>query len=121
MKQILIVDDSSTMRRMIKVSLRSVKDINFDEAGNGLEALERLALTPVDLMILDLNMPDMHGKEVLKFVREHRTFNSVPVIILTTRGDEASRSSILALGASRYLTKPFQPTELVQNVQELLD
>jgi len=120
MKQILVVDDSSTMRRMIKVSLRPVKEVDFIEAANGLEALERLALTPVDLMILDLNMPDMHGKDVLKFVRGHSTFHLVPVIILTTRGDDENRKTMLEAGASRYLTKPFLPKELIQNVQELL-
>jgi two-component system chemotaxis response regulator CheY len=120
MKNILIVDDSATMRRMIKVSLRTLKNVAFDEAGNGLEALERLALTSIDLMVLDLNMPDMHGKEVLKFVREHRTFHKVPVVILTTRGDEASRNEILEAGASCYLTKPFEPQTLIQHVQDLL-
>ncbi len=120
MKNILVVDDSSTMRRMVKVSLRTMKEVNFDEAGNGLEALERLALTQIDLMILDLNMPDMHGIEVLKFVRGHRTFYSVPVIVLTTRGDEENRKATLEAGASRYLTKPFEPPVLLQNVQELL-
>jgi len=120
MKNILIVDDSATMRRMVKVSLRSIKEISFDEAGNGLEALERLALTPVDLMILDLNMPDMHGIEVLKFVRGHRTFNSVPVIVLTTRSDEENRKTTLEAGASFYMTKPFEPNKLLEQVQEFI-
>jgi two-component system, chemotaxis family, chemotaxis protein CheY len=120
MKNVLIVDDSATMRRMVKVSLRSLKEINFDEAGNGLEALERLALTPVDLMILDLNMPDMHGIEVLKFVRGHRTFHSVPVIVLTTRSDEENRKTTLEAGASSYMTKPFEPNKLLEQVQEFI-
>lgn len=121
MKNILIVDDSATMRRMVKVSLRSLKNATFDEAGNGLEALERLALTPIDLMILDLNMPDMHGIEVLKFVRGHRTFYSVPVIVLTTRSDDENRKATLEAGASQYLTKPFEPKVLFQHVQEFLE
>lgn len=120
MKHILIVDDSLTMRRMVKISLRTVKELTFEEANNGLEALERLALSPVDLMILDLNMPDMHGIEVLRFVRGHQSFNGIPVIVLTTRGDEASRHDTLQAGASRYLTKPFEPKTLAQQVQELL-
>lgn len=120
MKQILIVDDSATMRRMVKVSLRTFKDVAFEEAGNGLEALERLALKSVDLMILDLNMPDMHGIEVLKFVRGHRTFYAIPIIVLTTRGDEENRKATMEAGASYYLTKPFEPKILAQHVQELL-
>jgi two-component system chemotaxis response regulator CheY len=121
MKNILIVDDSATMRRMVKVSLRAVKNVTFDEAGNGLEALERLALAPIDLIVLDLNMPDMHGIEVLKFVRGHRTFHAVPVIVLTTRGDEDNRKATLEAGASSYLTKPFEPKVLLEHVQQLLE
>ncbi len=120
MKHILIVDDSITMRRMVKVSLRTLEGANFEEAGNGLEALERLTLLQVDLMILDLNMPDMHGIEVLNFIRNHQTFHDLPVIVLTTRGDEANRLATLKAGASFYLTKPFEPSILAEKVKELL-
>ena len=72
MNNILIVDDSPTMRRMVMASLRSLPGVSFGEASSGLEAIERLALAPVDLMILDLNMPDMHGIEVLGFLRRHQ-------------------------------------------------
>src|SRR6476646_11312280 len=68
--QILIVDDSPTIRRMVKASLAALSGpCEFVEASSGLEAIERLALGPVELMVLDLNMPDMHGLEVLGFVR----------------------------------------------------
>ncbi|OQW94778.1 MAG: two-component system response regulator [Beggiatoa sp. IS2] len=120
MKHILIVDDSLTMRRMVKVSLRTVSDVTFEEAANGLEALERLALKPINLMILDLNMPDMHGLEVLRFVRGHQTFRSLPVIVLTTRGSEIDRAAVLESGASLYLTKPFEPSLLAERVRDLL-
>ena len=65
----------------------------FDEASSGLEAIERLALSSVSLIILDLNMPDMHGMEVVEFVRKHQSYRSIPIIVLTTRGDETSRSA----------------------------
>jgi len=120
MKKILVVDDSATMRRMVIACLRELAGVKFDEAGNGLEALERLALGPVDLMVLDLNMPDMHGLEVLKFVRSHPAFGALPVIILTTKGDEARRSAVLASGASLYLAKPFDPSALARHARELL-
>ena len=120
MKQILVVDDSATMRRMIMASLRTLKDVRFREAMNGLEAIEQLALAPVDLMILDLNMPDMHGLEVIQFVRRHQAYETIPVIVLTTKGDEASRADTLALGASLYLTKPFEPHTLAARASELL-
>lgn len=121
MKNILVVDDSPTMRRMVMASLRALGNVKFDEAINGLEAIERLSLSTVDLMVLDLNMPDMHGMEVLKFVRNHQRYAKLPVVILTTRGDEESRVKALEAGASLYLTKPFQPTELVSNVRQFLE
>lgn len=120
MKKILIVDDSPTMRRMVIASLRDVEGVRFDEAASGLEAIERLALAPADLMVLDLNMPDMHGMEVVQFVRGHQMYRAIPIIILTTRGDEPSRSAALAAGANAYLTKPFLPQILSARVRELL-
>ena len=124
MKQVLVVDDSATMRRMVMASLQKLlKDVtvNFNEASNGLEAIERLVISPVNLMILDLNMPDMHGLEVLKFVRSHQTYCNIPIIVLTTRGDEANREAALKAGASRYITKPFEPQTFAAQAQELLN
>lgn len=121
MKKILIVDDSPTMRRMIMASLRDLKGVSFNEACSGLEAIEHLAISPVDLMVLDLNMPDMHGMEVVQFVRKHQTYRAIPIIVLTTRGDESSRSAALDAGAAAYLTKPFLPNILSERVRELLN
>jgi two-component system, chemotaxis family, chemotaxis protein CheY len=120
MKRILVVDDSATMRKMVIASLRDLKNISFSEAGNGLEAIEQIEIAPFDLMILDLNMPDMHGLEVLKFVLGHPNYQATPIIILTTKGDENSRSEAIAAGATCYLTKPFQPKFLAGQVKELL-
>jgi two-component system chemotaxis response regulator CheY len=120
-KNILIVDDSPTMRRMVRASLGSLPEVEFGEAGSGLEAIEHLALAAVDLMILDLNMPDMHGIEVLQFVRNHKAYRRLPVIILTTRQSDASRAEALAGGATLYLTKPFAPNELNLQARELLN
>ena len=75
MNQILIVDDSPTIRRMVRASLTGLaRDLEIIEAASGLEAIERLALGAVELMVLDLNMPDMHGLEVLGFVRSHQKY-----------------------------------------------
>lgn len=120
MKQILVVDDSATMRRMVIASLRSLTEVKFNEASNGLEAIEKLALSPVDLMILDLNMPDMHGMDVLNFMRGHQKYSTIPIVILTTKGDEVTHTTALAAGASRYMTKPFQPQILAEQVGALL-
>jgi two-component system chemotaxis response regulator CheY len=119
--RILIVDDSPTIRRMVKASLASLPaSAEFVEAASGLEAIERLALGVVDLIVLDLNMPDMHGLEVLGFVRSHLKYRKVPVIVLTTRGDAASRQAALQGGASAYLTKPFVPGALAAEAAQLL-
>ena len=120
MKKVLVVDDSATLRQMVKASLRAVGDVSFDDAANGLEAIERLVLAPVDLMVLDLNMPDMHGLEVVQFVRGQPRYRGLPIIVLTTRGDEASRSAALEAGASLYLTKPFEPASLAEQARRLL-
>jgi two-component system chemotaxis response regulator CheY len=120
MKQILVVDDSPTIRRMVRASLaRFFPTAEFLEAASGLEAIERLALDAIGLIVLDLNMPDMHGLEVLQFVRSHDKYRSVPVAILTTRGDDGSRSAAMQAGASLYLTKPFSPEQLGRDVRTL--
>ncbi len=120
MKQILVVDDSATMRHMVMASLHDLTDVDFHEASSELEAIEHLALAAIDLMILDLNMPDMHGLEVLKFVRGHHNYQNIPIIVLTTRGDESSRGATLEAGASCYLTKPFEPGEIAHRADSLL-
>jgi len=120
MRRILIVDDSPTIRKMVRASLRPLDGAEFVEAANGLEAIEQIALGPVALIVLDLNMPDMHGVDVLKFVRHHRTSKNVPVLVLTTRGDESSRETLYAAGATFYLTKPFVPQTLLATARDLL-
>jgi two-component system chemotaxis response regulator CheY len=120
MKTVLVVDDSATIRRMVMSSLRSLEQVEFQEAANGLEAIERLAIGQVHLIVLDLNMPDMHGMEVVTFVRKNATFREIPIIVLTTRGDDESRTAALAAGATLYMNKPFDPAVLATNARRLL-
>lgn len=120
MNNILVVDDSPTMRRMVISSLGALRTVKSIQAGSGLEAIERLAIEPVDLMVLDLNMPDMHGMEVIDFVRRHQAYRNIPIVVLTTKGEEASRTKALDAGANRYLTKPFNPQQLADVVNSLL-
>ena len=120
MPRIVIVDDSPTIRRMVRMSLASTPNATFAEAGSGLEALEQISLGPVALMVLDLNMPDMHGLEVLKFVRRHPAYRGLPVIVLTTRADDVSRLAAAEAGATVYLTKPFVPHVLADHAHTLL-
>ena len=74
MQKILIVDDSPTIRRMVRASLKDLTSAEFIEAATGLEAIEQLAVSRVQLIVLDLNMPDMHGIDVLKFVRRNTRY-----------------------------------------------
>ena len=119
MSHILIVDDSPTIRRMVRASLAPL-GADIIEASSGPEAIEQLALGPIQFMVLDLNMPDMHGLEVLGFIRANQQFRELPVIILTTRDDEGSRTAALQAGATAYLTKPFTPHGLLGTARGVL-
>jgi two-component system chemotaxis response regulator CheY len=120
MSRILIADDSATIRKMVRVSLQTLEDTEFLEASTGLEAIEQLAVAAVQLIVLDLNMPDLHGIDVLRFVRRHEQYTNLPVIVLTTRGDDASRETAISAGATTYLTKPFVPQVLADTARGLL-
>ncbi len=120
MTEVLVVDDSKVMRDMIVACLRAVPDTNFVHASSGLEAIERLSLSPFDLMVLDLNMPDIGGVEVLEFVRGQDTLRALPVLIVTTRGDDQSREQVLKAGATSFLAKPFTPDSIIAEVRAIL-
>jgi two-component system chemotaxis response regulator CheY len=120
MPEVLVVDDSKVMRDMVVACLRPYPDLTFTHASSGLEAIERLSLKPYDLIVLDLNMPDIGGIEVVEFVRGQDTLRHLPIVIVTTRGDEASRARALAAGADRFMTKPFTPDAILTEVKGLL-
>ena len=118
--EILIVDDSKVMREMIAACLRGEADLQFTHAASGLEAIERLSLGRFSLVFLDLNMPDIGGFEVLEFVRGQDELRDIPIIVVTTRGDEGSRERALTTGATRFMTKPFEPADILAEVRSLL-
>jgi two-component system chemotaxis response regulator CheY len=120
MHRILIVDDSPTIRKMVRASLQELESPEFIDAASGLEAIEQLALGRIQLVVLDLNMPDLHGIDVLNFVRRQQQYQNLPIVVLTTRGDDASRRTAEAAGATTYLTKPFAPQVLATTVRALL-
>lgn len=120
MQEILVVDDSKVMREMVIACLRSEASYRFTQAASGLEAIERMSIARFDLLVLDLNMPDMGGLEVVEFVRSQDKLRSLPIVICTTRGDDVSRARALDAGASRFMTKPFTPEEMTKQVRELL-
>ncbi len=120
MAEVLVVDDSKVMRDMIAACLRPEPSLSITHAASGLEAIERLSLKAFDLLVLDLNMPDIGGLEVVEFVRSQDKLRDLPILIVTTRGEESSRTAVLAAGASRYMTKPFAPDVILAEVQSLL-
>lgn len=120
MPDILVVDDSNIMREMIVACLRPLDGAAFAHAASGLEAIERLSLQPFDLVVLDLNMPDIGGFEVIEFVRAQDRLKELPIVVVTTRGDEGSRTRALGSGASAFITKPFTPDQILREVTSLL-
>lgn len=105
---------------MVIACLRGLPELSFTQASSGLEAIERLSLGAYDAMVLDLNMPDIGGFEVIEFVRGQDRLRQLPILVVTTRGDETSREKALALGASSFMTKPFAPQAIVAEVGALL-
>lgn len=120
MANILVVDDSSTMRKIISRSLRqaglAIDDIF--EAGDGIEGLSVLADKKVDLVLSDINMPNMDGLEFIKQIRANG--NSVPIVMITTEGGEDIIKEALSSGASASIKKPFTPDQLNEKLGGLL-
>jgi two-component system KDP operon response regulator KdpE len=115
-KLILIVDDEPRMVRFVRMNLE-LEGFQVSEAGTGMEALERVRDDLPDLVLLDVMMPEMDGFETLARLRE---ISTVPVIMLTVKGDEEDRIRGLELGADDYVTKPFSPRELASRIRAVL-
>ncbi len=113
---ILIADDEARMRKLVSDFLRQAGFVTF-EAANGKQALDIFAVNNIDLLILDVMMPEYDGWAVC---REIRKDSSVPIIMLTARGEEADELFGFDLGADEYISKPFSPRILVARVQSLL-
>jgi len=111
---VLIVDDSSSMRTILKKIIRAS---GFDigechEAGDGKEALSVLADEWVDLVLSDINMPRMNGLELVSEMKKDELMRAVPVVMVTTEGNEKTMQKALSLGANGYIRKPFTPEDI---------
>ncbi len=113
---ILIVDDDPHIREVISFALENA-GMSIELANNGLVALENFQKSPADLIVLDINMPEMDG---LELCREIRKFSEVPILFLSSRDDEIDRILGLEIGGDDYVTKPFSPRELVARVKAIL-
>ncbi|HBI14155.1 MAG TPA: hypothetical protein DDY20_01305 [Desulfobulbaceae bacterium] len=118
-KRIITVDDSPSVRKMVEFSLKS-KGYVMGSAGDGVEALELLRQEPFDAIILDVNMPRMNGLEFLENIKNDENLAAIPVIMLTTEGQDEDRDKAMALGATAYIVKPFKPTQLLSLLEEIL-
>ncbi|MFC1851610.1 response regulator [candidate division CSSED10-310 bacterium] len=121
MKKILIVEDSSTMRNLLQFSLSRIKNVEITASVHGVDALRKISKSFFDLIITDINMPFMDGLKLIRSVKEKKEYSEVPIIIITTRGQDEDRERGLRLGASAYLSKPVKTFELLKVVRGFLD
>ena len=119
-KKILIVEDSTTMRSLIADTVKELEGYSVIEAGSGFEALKVLPSSNIDLIITDINMPDINGLEVLNFVKNHPFYKGIPLVIITTEKGENEKRKGMELGASAYIVKPFKKDELLKVIQRIM-
>lgn len=117
---ILIAEDSSTMRSFLVSALESIGDCEVVEASSGFEALKQLPLRKFDLIITDINMPDINGLELISYVKNNKAYKNIPLMVVTTEGAEHDREKGLALGADEYLVKPVDIEDFTGRVKRLV-
>jgi two-component system chemotaxis response regulator CheY len=110
--KILIVEDSKASREFIASTVESIAGVQAITTPSGFEALKLLPRHKFDLIITDINMPDINGLELINFVKKNPNYRDTPLFIITTEGREQDRQRGLALGAVEYLVKPFEPQSL---------
>ena len=122
-KSLLIVDDSATMRKIIMRTVR-MSGMEFErteEAGSGVEALQKLDSGPVDVMLCDVNMPEMSGTELVKKVRELASCNGTKIVMVSTESAQGLIDQVISDGADGYITKPFTPEKFQERLTPLLN
>ena len=121
MQRILIVEDSATMRSLLAASLEELgSPVKIEEAVSGFEALRLLPREEFDLVITDINMPDINGLELVSFIKSNAKYAEIPLVIVSSEGSERDRDKGFSLGADAYLVKPFDPEMLCRVVGDLL-
>jgi two-component system chemotaxis response regulator CheY len=119
--RILIVEDSPTMRALLSSALEDLEgSVKLVEAESGFEALRLLPRERWDLIVTDVNMPDINGLELVSFVKGNPAYTNVPLVIVSTEGSDRDRAKGMELGADAYLVKPFEPRELREVAADLL-
>ena len=118
--KILVVDDSSTMRRILKMSLARCGYSNIEEAGDGAEGLTMCQGKQYDLVLTDWNMPNMDGLQLIISLRGLPSYSAVPIVMVTTEGAKDDVIEALTKGATSYIVKPFTPETLSAKLKEVL-
>ncbi len=116
--RVLIVEDDPIARKIISLYLIQGGH-EVVEAENGLEALEKVGTTSVDLIITDLNMPYMDGIELIKYLKENPTYQKIPVILISTEAGDREKQKAIDVGAEAYLTKPLTSDLLLRTIEDL--
>ncbi len=119
---VLIVDDSAAIRKILQRVLEqaSVPITQVFEAGDGLEAVSVLKVQEIDLILSDINMPNMDGLQLLSLIRATEKWKSVPVVMITTEGSESKVKEAVLLGASGYVRKPFTPDHIKEKLAGII-
>jgi two-component system chemotaxis response regulator CheY len=119
-KTIMIADDSATMRSMLVSTIESLGDYRIIEASSGFEALRLLPRESVDLILTDINMPDINGLELISYLRNNDNYQSIPVFIISTEGSQKDIDKGKQLGANEYLIKPIDHFRLQSLISSYL-
>jgi two-component system chemotaxis response regulator CheY len=121
MSRVLIIDDSSATRAYVRAALEEMADMQVTEAASGFDALRILPRERFDLLLVDINMPNINGLELISFIRRSETHRDTPLLIISTEASERDRTRALTLGANGYLAKPFTAEALeaaIKSVQK---
>ncbi len=119
--KILIVEDSPTMRRIVKNTLKRIGYSEFEEAENGLSALTKLADSSIDFIITDWNMPEMNGLDFIQRIKSNTDYSEIPILMVTARSVEQDVLTALEAGAASYIIKPFTPQVMREKINEILN
>ena len=119
--KILIVEDSPTMRQLVTFSLRAIPDLTVTEAVDGLDGLKKAQTGTFDLAIVDINMPLMDGLKLISLLRQDPKHRNIPIVIISTEGNNETKRRAEALGVNAYITKPILSGHVYKTVKSLLD
>ena len=118
---VLVVEDSTTMRQLIVFALKRIRGLKITEANDGVDGLKKISADKFDLILTDINMPIMDGLKLVSLVRNDPNHKDVPIVIITTEGATEDKDRAMAIGANDYITKPIQTIKIIEVAKRLLN